>query len=230
MGDIAWGLLVMLLGQVVGFGLLAATGFVDLETGEIESLSVAMVALLAMLNWFGFVGWPIYASYVKGRRSLRADFGLDIAWTDVGWGLLGGAAGLAVNVVAGGVWRAINDSDVPNNTDFIPTSPGVVGGIALFVVIAVLTPIAEELFFRGLFLRAVAKRWNLVAGVILSSIVFGCLHATGDTLASAVFIVAVTASYGAVLGTLAAWRGRLGPSIVAHMTINSLGVLALLLS
>ncbi len=42
-----------------------------------------------------------------------------------------------------------------------------------FVIIA---PIAEEFIFRGFLLNRWATKWNLHLGIILSSVVFGCLH------------------------------------------------------
>ena len=57
-----------------------------------------------------------------------------------------------------------------------PQHPGVAAGLALWILIAVLTPVAEELFFRGLMLRAIGRRWSIPIAVVVSSIVFGLFH------------------------------------------------------
>ena len=102
----------------------------------------------------------------------------------------------------------------------------------LWVLIAVLTPIAEELFFRGLMLRAIGRRWDLTVAVVVSSLVFGAFHfEAGSGIPHALFIVAVTASYGAVFAVLVVRaEGRLGPSIVAHSCVNTIGVVRLFLT
>ena len=105
-------------------------------------------------------------------------------------------------------------------------------GIALWVLIAVCTPIAEELFFRGLMLRAIGRRWTLPIGVVASSLVFGMFHFEGGSgVGHGLFIVAVTATYGAVFALLVVRAGgRLGPSMVAHACVNTVGVLSLFLT
>jgi uncharacterized protein len=206
---------------------LVVGGFVDLETGEVETLPVGFVVVAVAAGWFGLVGWPLYASYVKGRRSLRRDFGLAVTAGDVGWGLLGGLAAMVISIAANVVWVVISGGDdTPTNADFLPSSPNAFEALALFALIAVGTPIAEELFFRGLFLRALEKRWNTVAAVVISSVVFGAFHVQGGVSFEAMFIVAVTGAYGLVFALLAVWRGRLGPAVVAHMAVNGIGVLA----
>jgi membrane protease YdiL (CAAX protease family) len=54
-------------------------------------------------------------------------------------------------------------------------------------------------------------------------------HAQGGTWGQAAFIVGVTATYGAVFALLVIRAdGRLGPSILAHMCVNAVGVLGAL--
>jgi membrane protease YdiL (CAAX protease family) len=93
-----------------------------------------------------------------------------------------------------------------------------------WVVFAVMTglvsPICEELFFRGVTLRAFARRWGNGAGILCSGIIFGIIHFEAlQTFALIVF------------GILLAWRatrtGRIGETIVAHATFNLISVIAL---
>jgi membrane protease YdiL (CAAX protease family) len=222
MGDVVYGLLLWVVGGLLATVALFATGSVDIDNGSIGELSVGMVALALSAGWLGFVGWPIVATWRKGQRSLVKDFGLEIRWIDVGWGLLGG-------VGAGGLlWTVVSGDDPPSNGDFLPGSPGIVGGFVLWLLVAVLTPVAEELFFRGLMLRAVARRFGLPAGIVASSIVFGMFHVSALTF-SGLFIVVVTGAYGAVFALLVLRaNGRLGPAMVAHSVVNTIGVMALL--
>lgn len=236
MGDVFWGLLLYVLGGLVASVVLVATGAIDLnavaDTGKTGELSVAAVAVTVAAGWLGFVGWPIVVTYFKGQRSLARDFGLEIRWIDVGWGVLGGVVAIFVSAIGGVIWKLISGDDAPSNGEFLPKTPGVLGGILLFILIAVLTPLAEELFFRGLVLRSIGRRWNLTAAVVASSALFGLLHATAGTdLVMGLYFAAVTAIYGAVLALLVVRSGgRLGPSVVAHACINGVAVIALLVT
>jgi membrane protease YdiL (CAAX protease family) len=183
-------------------------------------------------GWLGFVGWPIAATYRKGQRSLTLDFGLDIRWIDVAWGLLGGIAAVVVALMGGLLWTAITGDSPPSNGQFLPDSPSLLEAAVLWLLIAVLTPIAEELFFRGLTLRALGRRWGLNVATVVSSVVFGAMHFdAGGGATHGVFIVGVTAAYGVVFALLVRRAaGRLGPAIVAHSVVNTVGVIGLFLT
>jgi membrane protease YdiL (CAAX protease family) len=234
-GDVFWGLLVYLGASVVASVLLLATGAIDpneVTEGDIGQLSIWALAVTLAAGWCGFVGWPAVATYRKGQRSLARDFGLEIRWVDLAWGLLGAIVALVVSAVGGLIWLGLTGDDAPSNGGFLPDEVGLGAGIALWLLVGVATPIAEELFFRGLTLRAIGRRWNLTVGVIASSLVFGVLHASGGTaLGSAAFFAVVTAGYGAVFALLVVRaQGRLGPAIVAHLLVNTVAVVTLLAS
>ena len=229
MGDVIYGILLWVAGGLVAAVSLILTGVVDLQTGELGELSPGAVALSLLSGWIGLAGWPIVASYRKGRRSLAADYGLRITWIDLAWGVATGFACLAISVAGNVAWLILSDEEAPDNAEFLPSNPGLLGGLVLVLLVAVGTPVVEELFFRGLFLRSVARRWGPAAGVVVSSVVFGLFHATGDSVAEAAFIVGVTTVYGVLLSLVATATGRLGAPIVAHMVVNGVGVTATLL-
>ncbi|MEX1218026.1 MAG: type II CAAX endopeptidase family protein [Acidimicrobiales bacterium] len=227
LGDVMIGLGIWVLGGVIGTILLVATGSVD--DSSFTELSLGALFISLACGWPGFLGWPIVASYWKGQRSLRQDFGLEIRAVDIGWGLLGGVAALVLSAAGGVLWALLSNESSPSNTDFLPTKPSALTALVIFFLVAVCTPVVEELFFRGLFLRSLGRRWNLSVAVIISSLVFGLFHAQGASWAQMGFIVVVTASYGAMFALLVVRaNGRLGPSIVAHMCVNAVGVLGAL--
>lgn len=232
MGDVGYGLLLWVLGGVASAVVLLATGSIDVTTGEMGELSMGMLALSISTGWIGFVGWPIVATRFKGQRSLTRDFGLAIKPVDIGWGIGAGLLALGLSIGANLLWVAIEGGTPPDNADFIPKSLSGFGPVVvLFALVAVGTPIAEELFFRGLFLRAVARRWTPTTGAVVSSMVFGLFHAQGGGFLHSGFIVLVTMAYGFVFAIVdIRSEGRLGPSIVAHMVVNGVGVAAALLT
>jgi membrane protease YdiL (CAAX protease family) len=80
---------------------------------------------------------------------------------------------------------------------------------------AMLAPVVEELFFRGLVLPAIGTNW---IGIVGSAIIFSAMHlVNGFELLTAVstFIV------GIVLAVLAVRTKRLGAGIVAHIVYNA---------
>jgi membrane protease YdiL (CAAX protease family) len=227
MGDVMIGIALWIIGGVVGAFVLLATG--GSEQLSLTELSLGAIAISLMGGWLGFLGWPIVATYWKGQRSLSRDYGLWFRPIDLAWGLLGGLAALVLSVVGGVLWTLLSSEDSPSNAEFLPSSPSAGTAIALLLLVAVGTPIVEELFFRGLFLRAVGRRWNLTVGVLLSSVVFGMMHAQGDSWAELLFLVGMTGSFGVVFALLVVQaRGRLGSAIVAHMCVNAVGVLGAL--
>jgi uncharacterized protein len=104
--------------------------------------------------------------------------------------------------------------------DLVESAEGV-AVVGLFLFVAVGAPAVEELFFRGLVLRALSRRLGTVAAVVGSSVLFGLAHPQdlpGEALALVMTSLAVLAALFAVLVVK---TGRLGPAIVAHAVFNA---------
>jgi len=98
--------------------------------------------------------------------------------------------------------------------------------LAPFLVLG--APFVEELFFRGLVLRSLARRFGPVIGVVGSSVLFGLVHfQTGMGAASDAALMCAIGAFGLLLAYLAVRTGRLGPGLVAHATFNAITVIAL---
>jgi membrane protease YdiL (CAAX protease family) len=95
--------------------------------------------------------------------------------------------------------------------------------------VAVGAPIVEELFFRGLVLRSLERRFGSTWAVALSSVLFGLAHPQPLPAKALVLVMVSLAALGALLATLAVRTGRLGPSIVTHAVFNGWTVLFLVL-
>ena len=193
--------------------------------------SLALLFLSAPLSWLVLVGWPWWVSRRKGSGRLSADFGLAIRPTDLLLGFAGGVLALAASAALAVAYSALFGGDAPSNTDIIGgDTQSVLTIVLLFAVIAVGTPIAEEVFFRGLVLGAARKRWGTLAGVVSSSLLFGLFHVQAD-LVSWAFVGVVTAVYGVVFALLRVWsNGRIAASIVAHMLVNGAAIVIVLTS
>lgn len=118
-------------------------------------------------------------------------------------------------------WVGVDLTGV-SNTDIVTTSTGV--WLPIVILGATIgAPIIEEVFFRGAFLTTITSRYGNAAGIIITSIVFGWMHAQGGFI-SGVVIATQIAIVGAVLAWLVIRTGRLGTAILAHVMFNVSGV------
>jgi uncharacterized protein len=84
--------------------------------------------------------------------------------------------------------------------------------MVLFVLLACCAGFCEEIVFRGYLQRQfLAWTGSVVAGVGLQAVVFGAAHLYQG--GKAVVVISV---YGAMFGTLAAWRKNLRPGMMQH--------------
>ena len=98
-------------------------------------------------------------------------------------------------------------------------NPNVAIAVAAVLMIVVLAPISEELFFRGFLFAGVRSRWSLWPAAIVSGLVFGLVHApTGITT------VVPLAALGFALCWLYDRTGSLWPCVIAHTINNALAL------
>jgi uncharacterized protein len=239
LGDVAIGFAVFFVVSFVLTGIVAVAGFglqggatsvSDLLSNDV--ISILLLVATGVGSAAAFLGVPLYATYRKGQRSLRKDFGLWFSGWDPLLAIGMSLAGLVVSAIIT-ITSAALFGEQPSNTGGLPTSfsgPKIILIFVTFVVVAVVVPVVEEVFFRGLMLRALQKRFSDVVAVLGSSAVFGLVHITGAaTLSSLIAIPLVTGFYGVVFALVTVKTGRLGPAILAHMIINGTAVLALFL-
>lgn len=216
-------------------GVLAGIEGVELsELADDETLPGSMIVLPTLLQQAAWVGWPLVVSRWKGLGP-AADWGWSFKPVDLGIGLgtamiamfVAGLVGFGVGELVG-----LEDESSAENTALVSDlkdSPWLWG--LLFIVI-IGAPLSEELLFRGLILRTVAKRWGTIVGVIVSLLAFVPMHLadggliTGDggVTDGQIVLWATIGALGLVLAIAAVSTGRLGASIVAHMVINAIGV------
>jgi uncharacterized protein len=234
LGQVVGGLIGFVVGQLVGvtcaLAVLMVAGTADMPAVSSGSLmtdaSMLPVTCAALAGgWAGFIGVPWYVSRRKMTGSFAADFGLRSTFGDVGRGLGYAFVCLVAGALIQFVYSAATGTDAPTNTGLVSDNSSVVVLVVLWAFVAVGTPIAEELFFRGLFLQALVKRCSRTAAVVVSSLVFGLMHAQSGSGAALLFVPAVTGVFGAVLGVATLRHGRLGPAIWAHIAINTFAVI-----
>lgn len=97
---------------------------------------------------------------------------------------------------------------------------GVVGLVALLVLVAGLVPFAEELFFRGALYGVLRERWGLLPAVLLSAGLFSVAHLV-PVLFPALFVM------GLALALLREYTRSLIPCILLHSLQNGLALVAI---
>ncbi len=210
-----------------------------------------VVSLLAL--WTGFVGAAVVATRTavrsrpgtaadrvqtgrlglnKGTGSVVSDYGFALKpWPDIPLGIVVGVASqyLLVPVVEAPLAPFVHHlySRLGHPAQSLTGDAFGSGLVLLAVLVCVGSPVVEELFFRGLLLRAllgnfgeIGPRLGPAISIVVTALVFALVHFEALQFLG-------LAGFGVVLGYLA-WRtGRLGPSIVAHMTFNTVTIVAI---
>ena len=217
-GHVVAGMVVGMVASVVAAGIVFAVG----DYGVDDAIPLSVVAILQAALWTGLLGVPLWLVVARGVR-----------WADLGWGATARDAwqglfiGIATQVAVVPViyiplLLMTDDLDVSGPArDLVDKASG--GGILLlFLAVVVGAPIVEELFFRGLTLRAFEARMRPRIALVVSALVFGAVHLQ---LLQFPALVAI----GLVCGWLAQRDGRIGRAIWAHVGFNGLTVALLLL-
>jgi membrane protease YdiL (CAAX protease family) len=108
--------------------------------------------------------------------------------------------------------------------DDLPEELGVDGStaalVAVTLLVCVLAPIAEELFFRGFCFTALRRTLGMLPAAALTGIIFGAIHLGGTDIE---FIVPLMV-FGFFLCLLYVWTASLLPCIVLHALNNALAL------
>ncbi|MGQ9681647.1 MAG: lysostaphin resistance A-like protein [Anaerolineae bacterium] len=222
------------LGVIVGIGAVVALalrpGGLPPDLGEQISSLLATSPRARLLGSLASLGLMLLAVWLAGllldRRPFRA-FGFHFSrawWLDLGFGLALGALLMALIFVAelAAGWVTVTGTFTAG-ADGTPFLAGFAGALIVFVAVG----IYEELWARGYQLRNMAEGLNLpllgprgalLAAWVLSSLVFGALHAANPnaTLASTLLLVIA----GLFLGLPFILTGELAISIGLHITWN----------
>lgn len=218
LGDVAVGLVPTVLSGLTVLATLGAD-----EADDDTAITIGALVASSLFLWIFIVGVPVFATTRKGGGPVR-DLGLRFERAD----LLGLPIGVLLQAVVVPLlyWPLLElldrtSGDVEHEARELVDSASGAGIVLLVLVVGIGAPIAEELFYRGLVLRAVEKRWSLAAGVVASTLVFGLAHFQGIQLPALLV-------FGLVASVLTARTGRLGAAILCHVGFNGWTLLYML--
>jgi uncharacterized protein len=206
---------------------------------HLDPIGVALQASFYVL----LAVYVVLVGRTRGLGTVTKDFGFELRWIDLPIGIaLAIVAHFAIDIAASIAVGVLGLSPSGGSNIVLPSSRvwAIVDG---FAIGSLLAPVVEELFFRGLVLRAVrnfvinaarrggertVKRAQWIS-ILVSATIFAAVHlyqATSVTelveLAISVFI------FGLGAGWIATRTGRLGPSMIAHILNNTLVVITVL--
>jgi membrane protease YdiL (CAAX protease family) len=178
--------------------------------------------------WAGFFGAAWLSSFKRGTNRFTRDLGLRFRWLD----LIGIPIGVAGQFLVALMYIPISHHVHNFNQRFDAPSQRLTGSAhgSSFAVIAVLTvvgaPFFEELFFRGVLLRSLARLFGTVGrwvgptlAIVITGVIFGLAHAESLQLLG-------LATFGIILSAVSYRTGRLGMNMVAHASFNLVAVAA----
>jgi membrane protease YdiL (CAAX protease family) len=173
--------------------------------------------------WAGLLASVAWASRLKGSGRVADDFGLRARWGDMLVGLpIGIADQLLVVPLIYLPLQFFRHSDLSKAAKELAGQFHGAAYAGFAVVVIVGASIVEELFFRGLVLRSLERRFGTGWAVVGSAAAFGVAHLQPLQL-PALFVL------GIILALLVTRTGRLGPAIAAHAAFNAATVVALAL-
>ena len=212
LGDAAGGAVA---GLVLG-GLAGAA--VQLATGDTD-LTFAALAASIVAAWVGQVGCCVLATRSKGSGSLTRDFGLRLAPIDLA---IGAGVGVAAQILLTLLYLPFPIDEEDLSTSLTDLAERLSGAelVALMLLIVIGAPVVEELFFRGLVLRSLQRRFDDVWAMIGSGLIFGFIHLQ-------LLQLPALALFGILLAWTAVRTGRLGAGIVAHIVFNAMAMVSI---
>jgi membrane protease YdiL (CAAX protease family) len=229
-GFIVGQLFAAIFGEVAG--IIAGKSSVEMKSIISSSAPPEWYVVTTLIGlWIGFFGAPWLAGRLQGTRHFLADLGVRFRLVDL-WGIGIGIAGQIVIVVLYLPFQHdIHDFNAPSQK-LTGASHG--GGFLIIAVATVIAaPFMEELFFRGLLLKALVRLCTpvistpsrsrgigVVLAVIVDGLLFGLAHGEWVQLAG-------LAAFGMALAAISYRTGRLGMNMVAHASFNLVAILSI---
>ena len=167
-------------------------------------------------------GGALVAAGIDGGRpmSVLGLHGLDRRSVPIGL-----AAGVLLQAVVVLVQIAVIDpifgADTSSSAeDLVDAFSGRGAQALLVLLVVVLAPVAEELFYRGMLIPLAMRRWSARWSVAIVAGLFAALHLDPRQLPGLLLV-------GLGLGALRVWRSTVAAPVAAHVAFNAAGLAAL---
>jgi membrane protease YdiL (CAAX protease family) len=215
--------LAVLAGIVAAIFAFAKRGTLDVQSVTQSPWAIAIMLLATQLPFLFFAIRRRKRNREKQRPLMELFAGP--AGPAIGQGILVGFSMTVLSIVYGlGLQRVLGDDAVPNQLEFLQGALNQPWIAALLVVIVtVLAPVGEELFFRGVIFGSARAAGFTSVGVLISAVFFSLVHLN-------LLLTPFYATFAIVMCFLYARTRTLAAPIAAHMTLNGVACLVLLLA
>jgi len=228
------------IGQFVGLAFIYGVAGILGQAGRVTTIANSAVppewfvgASLVGL-WVGLFGGAWLGSVARGTRRLVADLGIRFRPIDLVGIAIGIGGQILVVIMYAPFVHHIHNFNGPT-TKLTGGSHG--GGFAVIAILTVFgAPFFEEVFFRGLLLKGLARLFTprgagrsrgrtvgVAAAIVVDGVLFGLAHGELVQLAG-------LAAFGMILAFVSFRTGRLGMNIVSHASFNAVAVVVILAS
>lgn len=222
--DLLVAFVVAQIASLVAVVIFASAKGISTQDFSSDDLTIGEVALLQVPLWLGLLGVPLASTWWRGNGPVR-DLGLRATLRDA-------PIGLAIGIVCQFVLVPLVTLPVFLLTDVdqeeleapareMTDKATGLGVVILVLVVVVGAPIAEEVFYRGMLQRTLARRLPIWPTMIITALLFGASHFQPLQFPA-------LAAFGLVLSVIAHRTGRLGRNIWAHVGFNATTVVLLL--
>ncbi len=183
--------------------------------------SVVVLVSQAVLD-----GLAIVYLYLMVRARTEAPFWQSIGWRKISLPVAGTIRHPALQFLAGGAVLAVVvtfASGFLNSKETLPIEQLLQArvSILLFGILGVLVaPVVEETIFRGFLYPVIARRLGVSAGIAITGILFGLMHAA--QLGGALGQIGLLILVGVVLTWVRARTGTVEASFLVHLGYNGL--------
>jgi membrane protease YdiL (CAAX protease family) len=163
------GFIAALTGTLVAVGVIAVVA--GIESGD-DTPTLTIVATL--VQGIFFVGTAlVLARSITAPRPWHFGFRRAPLWGTIGWATLGMLSFYLVTAIYAVLVDPSAEQEV---TESLGADDGTFGLIAAGVMVIVVAPVVEEMFFRGFFYRALRTRYPVVIAALIDGLVFGIIH------------------------------------------------------
>lgn len=215
-----WGLGAFLLVELVY--VLVSLSFVPLFV-QGKPLSASTLALAVVVPTLAAAGLALLITRLRGNGP-RMDLRLQWSARGLGLGLLFGFGGLFITLPASMIYQRIVGPNANSAAGalFGGVRTSWTWAVVVFLIVAVVAPLCEEVVYRGLLWGALERRWGQWVALTVSTVVFALAHLE-LTRIPLLLVVAIPIALARL------YSGGLLASIVAHQVTNLLpGVVIML--
>lgn len=186
-------------------------------SGMSDTLGAVALLVLGLLQDGVFIGAAVlFAGFTRAPRAWHFGLRATPFWPTAGWTVL--ALALMLGFELGVIELfGIDDTDFDQLGDLSPLA-----GIAVAIVVVLLAPVAEEVFFRAFFYRALRTRLRMWSASLITGCVFASVHL--QYYAEPVLLL-VIAAFGIGQCLLYERTGSLFAVIATHAAFNTLASL-----